>query len=887
MKPPRTAARLLAWSLPDDDREYVLGDCEEEHAAIAATRGRRAADGWYRAQVMRSVFLNLLRRRRRISRNSGKDPFVTTMWLDVRYALRQLGRTPGFAIPAILTLALGIGAAAAVFTVVNRVVLRPLPYPEPDRLIRLWDRNESAGLPYFSVSPANYFAWQRQSRTLDAIGAYREDGFTLATPAGGERIEGARVTWSLLDVLGVLPVAGRALQPADDATGAPRVAVVSESLALRLEGLPGGGSARPGGAVGRSAVIDGQPHTIVGVLPGGFRFPQQPQVQLLVPYSLNAATPERGAHFLRVLARMSPAADLPQVRAEFGTIAAALESGEPQSNRGWAVAIESLHETIVGDVRQPLLLLFGAAVLLLVITCANVAGLLLARSASREGELAVRAALGAGSGRLTRQLVTESLVLSLIGGIGGLVLSGVALDALLAINPDALPRTAEIAVDGRVLAFVAFVCVATGVFFGTVPSVLRARRPALGEALAGSGRTPAARGPRLRRLLVAGEIALALSLTIGAALLVDNLRGLQRVDPGFTKEGALTMELRPPAGTYAEPASRIRLYRQVIEELARLPGAGAVGAAHRLPLDGNSAWPFMLQGRAAGPEPPPSINYRAVAGDYFNALGMTIVRGRSFSEAEMWELGGAVVVNRAAVDRYFGALDPLTQRVRAPSNSLPGNRDLQVIGVVENVREDALDAPAEPALYIPYAVAPAPGMTLVVATQNPPGSLARPAQHAVRQIDPSLALAKIRPLDQFLDEVVAAPRFNATLLATFALLALILAAVGIYGVTAYSVIQRTSEIGVRVALGARPSDVFRTVVVPGLALAGAGTVAGIACAILTARLLGGAILGIDANQPSIFMAAALALFSVAVLATLIPAVRAMRIDPLIALRAVR
>ena len=620
----------------------------------------------------------------------------------------------------------------------------------------------------------------------------------------------------------------------------------------------------------------------MGVLPAGFHFPQQPQVQLLVPYMLNSATPEAGAHFLRVLARLAPGADLAQARAEFASLAAASASERPPADRSWTVVIDPLHETIVGSVEGPLMLLLGAAILLLAITCANVAGLLLARSAAREGELAVRAALGAGSGRLTRQLITESVVLSVIGGVAGLALSRAGLDLLLAINPEVLPRAAEIAVDLRVVGFVGAVCAGAAVFFGTVPSLMRARSSPLREALSGSGRAPAMRGSSVRRFLVAGEIAVALALTTGAALLVDHLQSLQRIDPGFATSGILTMELRLPAASYGEPAKRQRLYHQIVDELRRMPGVKAAGGAHRLPLSGNSAIPLVIVGQPVTSPTPPSVNFRAVAGDYFAVLGMAIVNGRGFTDAEMWETGGAVLVNRAAVSRYFGTLDPLTQRLRDPFD-----RELQIVGVVADAREDSLQEPSEPALYLPYAAAPVPGMTLVAATSNPPLSLAKTAQSAVRTVDPALALAKIRSFDQFVDEVVAAPRFNAMLLATFAGLALALAAVGIYGVTAYSVAQREAEIGVRVALGARPRDILRAIVVPGLILAAAGTAAGILSAIVIANMLGGAILGVNAYQPGIFVTASVALFSVAALATLIPARRAMQIDPIIALRAER
>lgn len=794
--------------------------------------------------------------------------------MDLKYALRQLWRTPAFSAPALLTLALGIGVVTAVFTVVQRVVLRPLPYPEPERLIRLWDRNESAGLPRFSVSTGNYFDWARQNHTLDAIGAYREDAFTLATSNGAERVEGARVTASLLDVLRVQPLVGRPILPSDDQPGAASVALVTSGLAARLGDLTA--------VVGLTVTLDAQPLTIVGVLPPEFTFPQQDQVQILVPYALNQAAPERNAHGLRVLGRLTRDADLERARSEFGLIASRLEAEHPQFNQGWRVAIDTLHRATVGNVEQPLTILLAAAGLLLIVTWANVAGLLLARSAARESEFAVRAALGAGTHRIARQLLTESLLLSTIGGLLGLLLGQAALDLLLTVNADALPRASEIALDGSALAVISGVCLLTGLTFGVVPLLARAARPANQNRLAGTSRGVRGGIQPIRRVLVAGQIALSLSLAVGAVLLVRNLVALQQIDPGFSTTGVLTMELRPPTGRYpdAEPAARTDLYKQILARFEALPGTEAAGAVHRLPLTGNSGFRLMLEGGALPASgQAPNVNYRAVAGRYFAALGIRLERGRFFTAAEMWERGGAVIVNRAAVARYLTDGDPLSMRILGPRDA-----PLQIVGIIEDVRETALDASAQPAVYFPYAVYPVPAMTLLIRSAGAPATLARPAQQAVREVDPVLAVGEIRTVDDFMREVMAAPRFNTLLLGSFAVIALVLAAIGIYGVTAYAVARRTSEIGLRMALGARASDIFRSILAPGLRLAAAGSIAGVGCAFLVARLLGGVVFGVNADQPLVYAGTTLLLFAIAAAATVMPARRAMRIDPVTALR---
>jgi putative ABC transport system permease protein len=878
VNPPRFLSWLLAKSLDPVERAYVVGDCEEEFRALLATHGRTRANRWFRAQVIRSLASNLARRtrHRRSVRGTSElrtegDGLMTTLWSDLAYGLRQLRRSPEFSIPALLTLALGIGVAAAVFTVVQRVVLRPLPYPESHRLVRLWDRNDAIGLPRFSVSDGNYFAWQQQNQTLSALGAYREDAFTLATTAGAERVEGARVTASLLDVLGIRPALGRSFEAADDRPGAPAVAIVSHSLAARL--------GAPHAAVGSSVILEARPHTVIGVLPPTFVFPQQDGVEVLIPYALNPNAPNRGSHFLRVLGRLTPATDLERARADLAVIAGRLGTDHPFTNRGWTIDIDTLHAATVGSVEQPLMILLGAAGLLVIITSANVAGLLLARISSRESEFAVRAALGAGMGRLARQLMTESALLSLVGGAIGVLLGRWALTLLLTVNPDALPRPTEIGMDVRVLATMLGVSLLTGLTFSLVPLLTRMIRPGHSSPFTAAGRGVRGGAQPVRRLLVAGQIALALSLAVGASLLVRNLIQLQHINPGFSTSGVLTLELNPPQGRYGEPPTRVRMYRELLAKLEALPGAEAVGAAHRLPLSGNSSHRLILEEKRHEADKAPSVNYRALAGDYFEALGIRLERGRFFTDAEMWDSGGAVIVNRALVEQHLPSGDPLLRRIVGPRDEL-----VQIVGVVDDVREARLDGPVQPALYFPYATYPAPAMTLLVRNSTNASALAPPALQAIREIDSLLAPGPVRTVDQFLRTVTATPRFNTLLLASFAAIALVLAAVGIYGVTAYAVCQRTGEIGVRMALGADTHDIFRSVLAPGMRLAAVGTILGLVFAALIARVLGGVVLGVSANQPMVYVTTALALLAVATVATIVPARRAMRLDPVAALR---
>jgi putative ABC transport system permease protein len=798
---------------------------------------------------------------------------MRTLLQDIRYGVRVLRQNLGFTAVVTLTLALGMAATTVLFSVVNAVLLRPLPYPQSERLVRLWDRNEATGALFFSVSPPSYFDWREQSRAFEEMGAYREDGFNLAADGEPERVAGARVTASLLRVLGVSPALGRAFVEEEDSPGGARAVILTHGLwQARFGGDPS--------VVGRALVINGEPHTVVGVMPRGFVLPQQAQVRLLVPFALERDEQERGSHFLRVLARLKPGVTPEQARAEMGSIAQGLERQYPKTNEGFGVSLRTLHEATVGDVRTALLVLLGAVGMLLLVACANVANLLLARALGRQRELAIRASLGAGRWRLARLLLTEGVLLALLGGTLGLLLAVWSLDLLVAVSPAALPRSSEIAIDARVLAFSLAVSLAAGLFFGLFPA-LHSFRANLSGLLKSGGRSAGGRvGRRARNLLVVSEMALALVLLVGAGLLVRSFVGLQSVDPGFDPGGVLTAEVTPLQAKYPQGKQRAAFYRALLERVAALPGVESAAATHRLPLNGNSAFPLIVEGAAREGGNVPVINYRSVTPDYFRALAVPLLRGRLFNEQEAWETGAAVIINQSAAAKFFPGGDALGRRVATRA----GGPWVEVVGIVADVREEGLGLDPQPALYLPYAQTPVPAMTLLVRAASDPQNLTAAVRSQVLQVDAGQPIANVRTLEQFLSEVSAQPRFNTTLLGVFALLALGLATVGVYGVVSYTVAQRTRELGIRVALGAQRRDILRLVLGHGLLLVLAGVGLGVAAAFMLTRFLSSLLFGVAATDPLTFVLTPLLLAAVALAASFIPARRATRVDPLVALR---
>jgi putative ABC transport system permease protein len=787
---------------------------------------------------------------------------------DLFHAARTLRSHRGYSLAIVATLAIGIGAITAVYAVVHNVLLSPLPYPEPERLVRLYDSHETA--PLFSVSIGNYATWRDESRHFEALGAYREDGFNLLIGGEAVRHRGARVTASLLRVLGVIPAHGRTFLEEEDRPGAERVVLLTHGLwSSALGGDPG--------ALGRKLLVSGEPHTIVGILPADFIFPQRPDVQLLVPFALDVLEPNRGGHFLRVLGRLRPGAGVEEATVELRAIAGRLASAFPTTNEGWTVALLPLQDAVVQeDVRRWLHLLFAAVALVLLIACVNVSNLSLARASNRSRELALRSALGASRRRLIRQLVLEHVVLAFVGGLGGLAFAAWAVSSSEWLLPENLPRRDEISLDPHLFLAAFLLSAATGLVVGLVPA-LQGSKSSLVRSLKTSWG-----GSRLRRLLIAAEVGLAVMLLVTAGLLLRTLGAMGRVELGFDPSNVLTMEVTPVEATYPEPADRVRLYREILERLEALPGARFTAAVHRLPLEGgNSSLPGFVEGRPAPPGNRYSaFNFRAVGGEYFQAMGMRLVSGRSFDERETWESGGVVVVNEAMAAVLWPEGGALGSRL-GQSTEGPW---LEVIGIVESARESELDEEPEAAMYLPYSAWPVPSMVLLVRSAGDPLDLVGPIRQAFLEQDPNQPVARFAAFSEHIDRALGPARFHAAILSLFAGLALLLSALGIHGVISHSVRQRRREIGIRVAVGARAGDVLAMTWMQGMAPVAVGTVLGLGAALLLSRTVESFLFGVSRLDPVSFIAFPLALVVVAAAANYFPARAAAAIDPVETLR---
>jgi putative ABC transport system permease protein len=768
---------------------------------------------------------------------------------------------------------LGIGANTAIFSVVNAVLLRPLPFPEPERLVWLRESHPPTNLPQTSVAISNFLDWRSQNQVFAQMAAYREAGFNLQAGDEPKRVNGARVTVDFFATLGAQPAMGRAFHPAEDAPGGERVVILSHALWRQSFG----GDPQ---LVGRQLKVDGQSHTVVGIMPSGFSFPGD-DTELWLPAALDPKS-GRVSHFLRVLGRLKPGATLEQARAEFEAIALRLDQAYPDTNKGWGVFMQPLSETISGRLRQPLYVLLGAVLFVLLIGCANVANLLLSRNAARERELAIRAALGAGRGRLVRQLLTESLLLALLGGAGALLFAAWGVEMLKTTGPRDIPRLNEAALDLPVLGFTLAVALLTGLIFGMAPAWQHSRLN-INTALKDGARTAGAGARRLRQSLVVVEIAVALLLLIGAGLMLKSFARLQQVAPGFDARNGLTMEINLAPAKYAQREQRAAFLQQVLEGLKTLPGVEFAGATHRLPLRGNSGMSFQIEGRPA-PAPGESlgVNWRSISPDYFRTMGAPLIAGRTFTEEEGWQKMSAVIINQATQRRYWPDENPLGKRIR--QGGAPDSPWVTIVGVAADVKESGLNADTAAGLYLPYVLAPAPAMTLVLRTKTEPLSLAASASAEIRRVDPEQAVSNISTLEQLLSETVAQPRFNTGLLAIFSLLALLLAAVGIYGVMSYAVAQRTQEIGLRMALGAEPRDVLKLMVGQGMKLVAVGLALGLLSALGLTRWLETLLFDVEATDPLTYAVIAATLAAVALLACYLPARRAMAVDPLVALR---
>ncbi len=833
---------------------------------------------------------DLLQREMRRSQTTFKEPpvaggptksnLVADFLHDVRYAARLQRKNPGFTIVAVIALALGIGANTAIFSVVNTVLLRPLPYKDPERLVLVWEDATKQGYPRDTPAAANFVDWRDQNHVFEGMAAISDESFNLTGAGEPERLEGHTVSASLFPLLGVEPHIGRVFTAAEDQPGAQHVVLLSYALWQRRFG------ADPN-IVGRALTLNGQSHIVVGVMPARFQFPStDSQVWVPIAFTQEDAA-NRDRHYLQVVARLKPGVSLAQAQSEMNTIAARLQQQYPQSNTDLGAAVQSLHEYLVGDIKPALLVLLGAVGLVLLIACANVANLLLARAAVRQKEIAVRVALGAKRSRLIRQFLTESVLLSMLGGLVGLAIAYGGLIVLKAFIPENISQAREISMDLKVLGFTFMVSVATGLIFGLAPAVQAARFNQI-ETLKEGGRDAATggSGKRLRSVLVTAEVAISLVLLIGAGLLINSFLRLRNVDPGFRAENLLTMKIVLPDTKYERRAQRSAFYTDLIQRVQSLAGVKSAAVTTNLPLyrQGNSIG-INIDGK---PDPPPGqeriIVTRIISPGYFDTMGIPLLRGRPLSEQDTETTQNVVVISDSMARRYWPGEEVVGKRIAIGKIRKPEDW-IQVIGVVKDVRQFELTADPKPQMYLTYRqFGFFDAQDLVVKTDIDSASLAATVRKTVWEIDKDQPVSDIQTMQNIMADSIARQRFSMLLLAIFAGVALVLAGVGIYGVMSYSVAQRTHEIGIRMALGAQTGAVLKLAIGYGMKLVLVGLVIGLIAAFALTRVMSTLLFGVTATDPTTFTLISLLLIAVAVLASYVPARRATKVNPIIALR---
>ena len=802
---------------------------------------------------------------------------------DVRYALRSLAKAPGFTAVVLLTLALGIGANTAIFSVVNGVLLRPLPYYQPERIAVV--RETYGQGQRGTVSGPNYIDWRARGRSFEQLAGYRVRMLTVVGEGEPEEVTAAFVSFNFFTMLGLPPVLGRGFAPGED-EGAGSVAVLGDGF-WRTH------FAADPNVVGRTLTLSGKPYTVVGVAPEGLNFPGQSQVY--VPLELGVGrTAERTSHSIDVLGRLKPGVTLEAAQAEFTTLTRDLEREYPEANAGRGAALIPLTSDTLGAVRPALLLLAGAVTFVLLIACANVANLFLARAASRQREIAVRAAIGASRWRLARGVLVEAVLLAFAGGVLGLLLASWGVDLLLALRPRGIPRLQEIAIDGTALAFTLVVSLLVGIGFGLFPALTLSRHdPADSIRGEGRGTSEGRRRVRFRSALVIAQVSLALVLLVGAALLVVTVRRLTLIEPGFDPEHAVVFSLPISATKYPDQTAHTAYVQRIIGELRAVPDVQAVGTVFFVPLaNGDVNGDFNFEGQPPAPAGQEAYaGYRIVSGDYFAALGIPLRHGRLLAPEDRDGTPLVAVVNEAFVRRFVPAGSPLGKRITFGD----GTEDAayrEIVGVVADVRHQGLTLDPAPEIYVPYTQVPPDlwsvfasiPLSVVVRSTAPVESVAPALRAAVRQADPEQVVSQLRPAGELISDAIARQRFSMLLLLAFGGLALTLAAVGVYGVLAYTVSQRTRELGIRLALGARAAAVRGLVLRQGLAMAFGGIVIGLVCAVALGRLLAGILYGVSSADPLVLGAVALLLGTASVFACLVPAIRATRVNPMDALR---
>ncbi len=805
---------------------------------------------------------------------------------DLRFAARTLARNPGFAAVAVLTLGLGVGANAAIFSVVNAVLLRPLPWGEPDRTVMVWSRWRSFDKTWVADGEVNDY--RRRASTLSEVAAWSDGQVNLTGDGDPERIGAGSVTANLFSTLGVSPIRGRVFTAAEDVEGGPRVAVIGYGLwQRRYAGDPS--------IVGRSMQIDGEAYQVIGVMPADFVLPtdfQNPTATALwVPAQWDNASTNHGSHGFYAAARLKDGATVAQAQDEMHRIGQAMtQEGLYPRAMQFDVVVVSLRDEVVGGVRRAIWLLLGAVGFLLLIACANVANLLLARAEARQREIAVRSALGAGRLRVAQQLFTESLVLASISAGAGLLMAWIGVRTLAWWNPASVPRVAGASLDARVLFFTAFIALLTTLVFGLAPLVRLLHTDLTDAMKEGSANTTAGGArQRFRNTLVVVELALAVVLLVGAGLMLRTLWSLERIDLGFNPAGVLTMRISLPESSYRQPEQVVDFYSRLLTRVRELPGVAAAGAARSLPL-GSTIGDFGLV--IDGYVPPPGTqakgDWQIVSTGYLEAMGEQVIRGRTIADVDTSDSQLVTLINEEMARRYWSGRDPIGSRFRIGMR--PDRPWVTVVGVVKDVRHNGVSGVVKEKFYVPHSQwhksvgNPIRAMTLVVRATGTPSAIAPSVRNAIRELDPNLPVADVRSMTEVVGAALSTPRFTSVLLSMFALLALTLSGVGIYGVLSYVVSRRTREIGIRVAIGADRGQVLRMVLANGLTLATVGVVAGVFAALVLTRLLRGLLHGVTPADPATFVTVAGALLAVALAASLAPAWRAMRVDPVVALK---
>jgi len=809
---------------------------------------------------------------------------------DLRFAFRQLIKSPGFTIVALIALALGIGANTAMFSVVNAILLRPLPFPQSDRLVMIWQTNPEVakmGFPLAPTSVPDFQDWRTQAKSFEAISALEGWTANLTGSDEPERLGGARVSANLFSLLQEPPILGRGFVQGEDQLGRNHVVVLSSELWQRRFG--GDRS-----IVGRKLILDQEPYTVVGVMPPGFKFPSETGMPAYMTFGDHCEiwTPfapseervkNRGTHNLAVIGRLKAGVGLTTVQAEMTTLAGRFAQQYPGSNNGWGIELVPLQKQAAVGTERTLSVLMAAVACILLIACANVANLLLARGLGRQKEIAIRRALGASRGRIVRQLLTESVLLALAGGLLGIFFALWGSELLLAIAPANLPRLGEVRIDGGVLLFTLLVSLATGILFGLAPA-LQSSRIGLSEKLKEGDRGSTAGHARLRNSLIVSEVALALMLLIAAGLLIESFAHLARVRPGFNPEGILTFNIALPDNPYQDRSKAAAFFDQIVRRIENLPGVKSAAAGNVLPLSGaEEVDDFQIEGRPAKTGELKTANFRWVTADYFRTLQIPVLRGRSFNGHDTQDAPEVAIIDETMARLYFPGKNPIGQRFKATNEKKPIFRE--IVGIVGDVRHTSLDAKPAPHVYLPEAQQGISLMTVAVRSAAPePSKLLPMVQREIAAVDPNVPIADIRTMEEMAASSVAPWRFTMALLSLFAGVALALASVGIYGVLAYSVNQRRREIGIRMSLGAQRRDVVQLFLSQGLAVTLLGIGIGLGGAWAVTRIMRSLLYAVSPTDPLVFLSVALAFSAVALLASFFPARRAARVNPVIALR---